>query len=83
MNTKMLKRIKAEERRLAKKTVRRVRKHVQVLGTGYPWFFRKEGSVGYVVMRLVTTKNGSTDVPLKIGDLGAYQKIKLIAEYTK
>ena len=64
-----------------KKKTRRV--HRQVLGTGYPWFFRKEGSCGFVVFRLVKEKNGSTDVVLKIGDLGAYQKIKLVAEYIK
>ena len=64
-----------------KKTTRRVRR--QVLGTGYPWFVREVDSLGYVILRLATKKNGSTDVPLKIGDLGAYQKIKLVAEYVK
>lgn len=93
MNTNLLKRIKAEERRLMKKKTRRVRR--QVLGIGYPLFGKKKGTFGFVDVRLVTNPNDrerynergiiflSEDVVLKIGDLGAYQKIKLIAEYVK
>lgn len=57
----------------------------QVLGVGYPWFSRKDGSCGFVFTQLVTkvNVNESTDVVLKLGDLGAHKKIKLIAEYTE
>jgi len=81
MNTKMLKLVKAEERRLAKKVI-----HRKVLGVGYPWFQydTKEGKyTGVILMDGPNRQAGRKVVPVKFGDLGAFRKIKLIAEYTK
>ncbi len=65
-------------KRATRKRVKRV-----VLGVGYPWFSRVEGSCGFVSVKLVTTRNGSTNLLLNVGDLGAYKKIKLVAEIVK
>ena len=57
--------------------------HRQVLGVGYPWFVNGSKGQGFSRILLVDKKNGTDEVNLKIGELGAYKKIKLIAEYVK
>lgn len=57
------------------KKVRRI-----ILGTGYPWFFTQDGkSTPYDSMSLYS-ESRKTAVPLKIKDLGNFNKIRLIAE---
>lgn len=68
---------------MKKKTTRRVRR--QVLGTGYPWFLQ-DADRRYTKVLLMSGPNheaGRGIVEIKFGDLGAFKKIKLVAEYVK
>lgn len=55
----------------------------KLLGQGYIWF-SKSGGTEYTYVTLYTERHGGGDhAPISIGELGAWQKVKLYAEYTK
>ncbi|KKK81203.1 hypothetical protein LCGC14_2815840 [marine sediment metagenome] len=67
-----------------KKVTRKLRR--KVLAVGYPWFIwdTKKGDYTQVMMMDGPNRQeGRKVVPIKFGGLGAYQKIKLVAEYVK
>lgn len=53
-----------------------------VLGEGYIWFVRHQNKhwyEGYDGLRLVTEADGTEPVKLDVGELGAYQRVRIIA----
>lgn len=54
----------------------------KVLGIGYPWFFNSDKSGPYDSIKLYGAGSSRSKLlALKIGELGNWKKIKLIAEY--
>lgn len=51
-----------------------------VLGVGHPWFSKRTGIHNYDAVSIFTENMSGTCVPLKLGTLGGYNKIRLVAE---
>lgn len=66
--------------------MKKLSKKRQVLGTGFVWFSTPVSTPGhsYVYVHLTKSEHGhGEDVQLKIGELGGWQKVRLVAEYVK